>query len=660
MGRLQGLGLAALLLATASGGGRGSPVHPVDPLSAGEITTAVAVLQGAGHVDSATRYALIDLDEPVKQDVLAWTPGQPFARRAFVIARRDRTVYEAVVDLAAQRVERWQAIPNVQSAILDEEVKLARRITIADPGWQEAARKRGFDNFSEVFCAPLSAGYSADPAEAGRRLVRVACYAGPLSEANVWGRPIEGLLAIVDLDEKKVIRVIEQGSVAVAGKVPGADDKSQTTQLPELRPIREEGARQRNFVVTGNEVRWNKWSFHYRMDERVGLIISLLRYDDDGRRRIVLYRGSVAEMFVPYMDPDSGWSFRTYMDVGEFGLGPMSSPLMPGIDCPADAAFFNAILPNEFGRPVVDRSVICMFQRDTGAPLWRHFETANGTYQGRPAVELVLRTIPSIGNYDYVIDWVLTQAGTIRIDVGATGIDQVKGVPAATMRDPSAGADTAYGGMVAPNLIGTNHDHFLSFRLDIDIDGTDNTLVHEHLLSEAIQGTAGRSSLWRVAQENITTEGPLTGGHEGAEIWSVINPHLTNRLGQHPGYEVRPDHTVTSLLAPEDIAQQRGAFSAATLWVTAYDPKQLYAAGMHPNQSRGGDGLPAYVKHHRRVADADIVLWYTMGFHHLPRPEDWLILPTIWHSVSLVPFGFFDVNPAFKAGLRPVGGLPSR
>jgi len=77
-----------------------------------------------------------DLDEPVKRDVLAWEPGQPFARRAFVIARRDRTVYEAVVDLGAQRVERWQAIPNAESAILDEEVKLARQITTADPGWQ--------------------------------------------------------------------------------------------------------------------------------------------------------------------------------------------------------------------------------------------------------------------------------------------------------------------------------------------------------------------------------------------------------------------------------------------------------------------------------------------------------------------------------------------
>lgn len=514
-------------------------------------------------------------------------------------------------------------------------------------------RKRGLNNFSEVFCATLSAGYAVDPVEAGRRLVNVTCFAGPVSEANVWSRPIEGLLAIVDLDERKVIRLIDEGSAPVAGKVPGLGDKSQSIERAEQGPIHEEEARQHNFIVTSNEVQWNKWSFHYRMDERVGLILSLLRYDDAGHRRMVLYRGSVAEVFVPYMDPDSGWSFRTYMDVGEYGLGPMSSPLMSGIDCPADAAFFDAILPNERGRPVLRRSVICLFERTTAAPLWRHFETANGSYQGHPGVELVLRTIPSIGNYDYVIDWVLTASGTIRIDVGATGIDQVRGVRAATMHDPSAGTDTAYGGLLAPNLVGTNHDHFLSFRLDIDIDGPDNTLVHEQLVPQLMTTTTGRRSMWRVAEENIGTEGRLTGsGHWGAEIWRVINPNLTNRLGQHPGYELRPDHSATSLLAPDDIPQQRAAFSAATLWITAYDPTELYAAGMYPNQSRGGDGLPVYVKQHRPVADADIVLWYTMGFHHLPRPEDWPILPAMWHSVSLVPFGFFDVNPAFESGHR--------
>src|SRR5215831_15156067 len=178
--------------------------HPLDPLSSSEIETAVAALRGSGDANAETRFALIDLDEPNKQDVLAWRPGQPFPRRAFVIARRDRTVYQAVVDLGARRVESWRAMPRVQSALLNEEIDEARRITVADSGWRNAMWARGLETFGTTFCAPLSAGYTDDPTEVGRRLVRVVCFAGPVSEANVWGRPIEGLIAIVDLDAKRV------------------------------------------------------------------------------------------------------------------------------------------------------------------------------------------------------------------------------------------------------------------------------------------------------------------------------------------------------------------------------------------------------------------------------------------------------------------------
>jgi primary-amine oxidase len=549
-------------------------------------------------------------------------------------------------------------VRHVQSAILNEEIENARQITIADSGWRAAMRKRGFVSFDQVFCAPLSAGYSADPAEAGRRLVRVVCFAGPASGANVWARPIEGLHTVVDLDAKRVIRLIDNGAPPVAGKPPGVGDTFQPEQQALPKPAPGRKPPQPDLAVAGNEVRWRNWSFHYRMDQRVGLILSLVRYTDAGRQRSVLYRGSVAEMFVPYMDPATGWWFRTSMDVGEYGLGLLSSPLTPGIDCPADAGFIDATLPNDRGEPVTGRSVVCLFERSTDAPLWRHAETVNGAYAGRPATELVLRTIPSVGNYDYIIDWVLSEAGALEIEVGATGIDEVKGVAASTMADPSAARDAAYGTLVAPNLVGVNHDHFLSFRLDVDIDGRANTLLWQSLVRERLPGHAGRRSLWRVAEENIAAEGPLdTGAHSGDEVWRIVNPNLVNRLGQHPGYELRPGHSATSLLASDDFPQRRAAFSAAPLWITAYDSKELYAAGPYPNQSKEDDGLPAYAARHRPVVNADIVLWCMMGFHHLPRPEDWPVLPTMWHSLSLVPDGFFDHNPALDAN-TPTASAP--
>jgi primary-amine oxidase len=541
-----------------------------------------------------------------------------------------------VVDLGARRVLRWQAVPGVQPSILESEWVAAQRIAVADPDWQAAMRRRHYVNFEHLFCAPFSAGYFADPAEENRRLLKVACFDTSEPGNNIWSRPIEGLFAIVDLDEGRVLRVIDTGIVPVR-RSPDA------FAAADPQPA---AAKPQPFAVAGGEVRWRNWSFHVRMDRRVGPILSLARWDDGGRQRLVLYRGSIAEMFVPYMDPSQGWAFRTYMDVGEYGFGLLSSPLAPGIDCPADAQFLDAVLPDDRGEPAQLASRLCLFERDRGAPLWRHAEIVNDSYAGSPAKELVLRTIPAVGNYDYVIDWVFDAAGAIRIDVGATGILEAKGVAARTQNDASAAADTTYGPLVAPQLVGVDHDHFLSFRLDVDIDGGANTLLRERLAPMTVDGENGRRSLWRVVDTAVDTEGPVDAdGHGAAEIWKIINPDLRNGLGEPPGYELHAEHSVTSLLTPDDFPQRRAAFSGSALWVTAYDPKELYAAGSYPNQSRGGDGLPAYAAQHRPIGNADIVLWYTMGFHHVPRPEDWPVMPTMWHSVSLVPNGFFDRNP---------------
>jgi primary-amine oxidase len=640
------LGIAALLL-----WGIAVSAHPLDALSAEEIATAAAALREAGDADGATRFALIGLDEPEKPQVLAWRPGQAFARKAFVIARRDRTVYEGVIDLATRQVESWAAKANIQTAIGREEWAKGRQIILADADWRAAMQKRGYDKIDPgtLFCASFPAGYLGDAAEVGRRRVRVSCFDTAASGNNVWGRPIEGLHAVVDLDEAKVIRLVDTGPVPLSRDTHSFEGAPPSS----ARPLKEALARA-GIVLDGGQmgaaVRWKNWSFHYRMDRRAGLILSLVRYRDGERDRLVLYRGSVAELFVPYMDPDPNWSFRTWFDVGENDFGLMASELQPGVDCPADAAFLDALLPDSRGEPLHGASVACLFARDTGAPLWRHAEGVNRSYAGRPAVELVLRTIESVGNYDYVIDWVLTETGVIRIDVGATGIDEVKGVAARDMADPSAAKDSATGMLVAPNLAAVNHDHFLSVRLDVDIDGSTNTLVRQRLAPQPAAGDTGRRSLWTVAEEPVGEEGPVAAdAHGGTEVWRIANPNLQNSLGQPPGYELRPGHSATSLLSPDDFPQRRAAFSAAPLWVTAYDPKELYAAGLYPNQSRGGDGLPAYAARRRPVEKADLVLWYTMGFHHLPRPEDWPVLPTMWHSVALVPYGFFDHNPSAPA-----------
>jgi primary-amine oxidase len=286
-----------------------------------------------------------------------------------------------------------------------------------------------------------------------------------------------------------------------------------------------------------------------------------------------------------------------------------------------------------------------VFERRPGAPLWRHAEVLNKTYTGKPALELVVRTIPTVGNYDYVLDWVFTPVGEIRVEVGATGFVAVKGVAAERRAGSPDEAGTSHGALVAPHLVAVDHDHFLSFRFDLDIDGPTNTFVRERLVTQELAQENRRRSVWALQRVPFQREAGVSA--HGPEVWRIVNPSVETSLGTSPGYQILAGHSATSLLKAHDWPQRRAAFSAEQLWLTAYNPDQLYAAGRYPNQSRGGDGLPAFVDG-QSLEGADLVAWYTMGFHHVTRPEDWPIVPTVWHSVTLRPFGFFAQNPAVE------------
>jgi primary-amine oxidase len=174
------------------------------------------------------------------------------------------------------------------------------------------------------------------------------------------------------------------------------------------------------------------------------------------------------------------------MDVGEFGMGLLASPLALGLDVPENAILLDAVIsaaipdPDIPVVPLPQERVIGVFERVTGNPLWRHFElfSPDGpSYEGRAEVELVVRMIAQVGNYDYLVDWIFGQNGVLRVEVGLTGIDVAKGVQSTHRTDATAEDDTAYGALVAPHLVATHHSHHFNFRLDLDVDGPNNNFV---------------------------------------------------------------------------------------------------------------------------------------------------------------------------------------
>lgn len=355
----------------------------------------------------------------------------------------------------------------------------------------------------------------------------------------------------------------------------------------------------------------------------------------------------MAEMFVPYMDPDFGWYSRTYFDMGEYGVGLLLTTLQRDVDCPATGWFMNVVIHDDEGKPLEIPEAACLFERPTGGPAWRHTEATNQTYEGRPAVELVFRTAAAIGNYDYFIDWVFDQNGEIEVLVGATGITALKGVKASHMTSPTAAADTRYGTLVAPNLVAINHDHFFNFRLDFDVDGERNRFQRDTYRQTILPATSARRSIYEVRGSSPATEtaarfnmGPMP------SKWRVLSSTATNAVGNPTSYEIMAMGDGHQLLSDDDYPLRRAGFTKYAFWVTPYAPRERYAAGDYPFQSRGGDGLPRWTAAGRSVKDTDIVVWYTVGMHHLPRAEDTPVMPVMWTGFRLRPFNFFDRNPA--------------
>ena len=294
--------LAAVGAIAASPPGAADP-YPLDGLTAAEYETVGAVLKESGKLDDRSALVLVNLDEPDKQQVLAWKPGDEVPRRALATIRHQRQLIEAIVDIGRRKLVSWTPIEGAQPALLESEWLLSQQVVRADPSWQQAMQRRGIEDFKKVFCFPIFPGNFGLPMDQGnRRLGMVSCYEAG-SGKGIWGRPIEGVVAVVDYDERKVVDLIDTGPVPIPAGGP-AVNPDQPDTMPALGPA------QRRFRMSGHWIEWDKWRFHLRIDPRVGPVLSQVSIRDDDRRRSVMYEGSISEMFVPYMDPGRDLVFQ--------------------------------------------------------------------------------------------------------------------------------------------------------------------------------------------------------------------------------------------------------------------------------------------------------------------------------------------------------------
>ncbi|KAL2652193.1 hypothetical protein R1flu_020321 [Riccia fluitans] len=689
---------------------KGSPiklqsVHPLDPLSPTEIAVAVATVRAAGatpETRDGMRFFEVVLQEPEKSvvalaDAFFFPPYQPTLlptrgkggaviplqlppRQAKLIVYNKNTNETSVwlveltqVHAAARggnhrgKVLSCTVVPDVQPPMDAEEYAQCEALVKCYPPFIEAMKKRGIDDMDLVMVDPWCVGYYGESDAPSRRLARPLFFCRTESDCpmeNGYARPVEGVRVLVDIRSWEILEFEDKELVPLPLPDPlrnytcaasrGGVDRSDIKPLLITQP---EGP---SFRVNGYAVEWQKWSFRVGFTPREGMVIHNLAYHDGSRgRRSVAHRLSFVEMVVPYGDPHDPHYRKNAFDAGEDGLGKNAHSLKRGCDCLGYIKYFDAHFTSFVGAVETIENCVCMHEEDHGI-LWKHQDWRTGLTEVRRSRRLTLSFFCTVANYEYGFFWHFYQDGKIEAEVKLTGILSVGAL--------KAGETRKYGTVIAPGLYAPTHQHFFVARMDMAIDSKPGERVNqvvemnikvEEPGPENVHNNAfyAEETLLRSELQAQRDCNALTARH-----WVVRNTRVVNRTGQLVGYKLVPGSNCLPFAGPNAMYLRRAAFLKHNLWVTQYNKDELFPGGEFPNQNpRIGEGLPTWTKLDRKLEEADVVLWYIFGTTHIPRLEDWPVMPVEHIGFTLVPHGFFNCSPAIDLPpSKPYVGKPAK
>ncbi|CAN1294251.1 Amine oxidase [copper-containing] zeta, peroxisomal [Linum perenne] len=635
--------------------------HPLDPLSAAEISVAVATVRAAGatpEVRDSMRFIEVVLQEPDKQVValadayffppfqpslLPRTKGGPIIPTKLPPRRARLVVYNKtsnetsvwIVELsevhAATRgghhrgkVVSSEVIPDVQPPMDAAEYADCEAAVKDYPPFVEAMKKRGIEDMELVMVDAWCVGYHSESDAPSKRLAKPLIFCRTESDCpmeNGYARPVEGIFILVNMQNMKVIEFEDRKLVPLPpadplrnytpGETRGGVDRSDVKPLQIVQP---EGP---SFRVSGNYVEWQKWNFRVGFTPREGLVIHSVAYTDGSRgRRPVAHRLSFVEMVVPYGDPEDPHYRKNAFDAGEDGLGKNAHSLKKGCDCLGYIKYFDAHFTNFTGGVETIENCVCLHEEDHGM-LWKHQDWRTG----------------------------LAEDGKIEAEVKLTGILSLGALQPGEVRK--------YGTTIAPGLYAPVHQHFFVARMNMAVDcksGEAFNQVAEVNVKVEEPGEKNVHNNAFYAEETLLrseSEAMRDCNSLSARHWIIRNTRTVNRTGQLTGYKLMPGSNCLPLAGPEAKFLRRAAFLKHNLWVTPYARGEMFPGGEFPNQNpRVGEGLATWVKQDRQLEENDIVLWYIFGVTHVPRLEDWPVMPVERTGFHLMPHGFFNCSPA--------------
>jgi primary-amine oxidase len=613
--------------------------HPLDPLTADEIRQAAAIVRRDQGVGDGWRFASIELKEPPK-GAAATAAG---SRQALVVCwnRADGQAWRATVALTGDEVTAWEHLPGRQPNMTVDEWHECDEMLRAHPALVAALARRGISDPSRVLTDMWAYGAAlVPPRYQGRRLGWSDVWYRGSERGNPYAHHVTGLHPVVDLNTMTLLEIEDDYD---GGDLPDVMGEYRPGLLPmrlrEVTPLTISQPQGVGFALDGHLLSWQNWRLRLGFNHREGLVLHQVGWQDADRLRPVAHRLSFAEMVVPYRDPSPEHYRRTAFDIGEWGLGFMTTSLERGCDCLGEITYLDAVLHDSRGEPVIIPSAICVHEEDSGVG-WKHVDQRAGV-EVRRARRLVVSFHATVANYEYLVYWRFYQDGNIECEVRATGI-------LVTSQLAAPGSRPANGTPVDHGIYAPFHQHFIVARLDLDVDGTANTVY----AVDSVPAVAGEDDPYglglTVRSTPLRTEAAGQQDYDWATQrgWKIVNAGVLNGVGAPVGYKLVPSSSFPALLDPASPAFRRAQVIGHTLWVTPYREDERWPCGDFPVQSERDPGLPAWTAADRSIENTDVVLWYVFGIHHIPRPEDWPVMPSDIVSFWLKPSGFFDRNPA--------------
>lgn len=614
--------------------------HPLEPLSSDEFRRVTELLRRDAGVTDAFRFCSVELVEPAKAGVLRWVPGEPIPRQALAVLwdRGTSRTFEAVVDLVTDSVSSMNHIPDVTPNFTVDEWHDCDHVLREDPQVIAALAARGVTDMSLVLLDVWTYGRALMPPQwADRRLGWVDVWRRETPTGSPYAHPVAGLKFIVDMNTMELLDIDDSGAIPdapVMGEylpdlVPGLTVREDRKPLD---IVQSEGP---GFEVDGGVLRWHEWSIRVGFNYREGPVLYQVGFGG----RPVAYRLSFAEMIVPYRDPTPDHYRRTAYDIGEWGLGYMVTSLELGCDCLGEIRYLDATLVDSAGEPYVVTNAVCLHEEDS-AILWKHVDGEHGA-ETRRMRRFVISCHATVANYEYLVYWRFYEDGNIECEVRATGIMVTTPLPEGQDSSP-------YGTLVDQRTYAPYHQHFIVARLDLDVDGTENTVLEVDSVALPVDDANpyGLALTTRATPIRRESEAGRDYDWNAQRGWKVVNTERLNGIGTPVGYKLVPGACFPAMMDPTTPQFVRAPVLGHQLWVTRQHDDERWPAGAYPTQSLTDTGMSQWVADDEPLEQTDIVLWYLFGIHHITRPEDWPVMPADTVSFWLKPFGFFDRNPA--------------